>query len=299
MGALDAAVRQGKALYVGVSSYSAERTAEAAAILRGLGTPLLIHQPSYSMLNRWIEPDLLDSVGDLGVGCIGFSPLAQGMLTDKYLDGIPEGSRASRPTTLSPVLLTWQTLDKVRALREIAAARGQNLAQMALTWTLRDARMTSTLIGASSVEQLEMNVAAIDRLDFTPDELTRSTATPPTATSTFGLDRASREPHGLKCGYRLPTSRRLRLPSRTSAKSLPHPGSSPMNTSAGVSGGRCAFLLRVRAREGRWGRSRATPAREWVLPRVRARAREDGRRLRPDRSSRIQARTFLVVDGGA
>jgi L-glyceraldehyde 3-phosphate reductase len=172
MGALDAAVRQGKALYVGVSSYSAERTAEAAAILRGLGTPLLIHQPSYSMLNRWIEPDLLDTVGDLGVGCIGFSPLAQGMLTDKYLDGVPEGSRASRPTTLSPALLTKQTLAKVRALREIAAARGQTLAQMALAWTLRDARMTSTLIGASNVEQLEMNVAALDRLDFTPDELT-------------------------------------------------------------------------------------------------------------------------------
>ena len=172
MGALDAAVRQGKALYVGVSSYSAERTAEAAAILRGLGTPLLIHQPSYSMLNRWIEPDLLDTVGDLGVGCIGFSPLAQGMLTDKYLDGVPEGSRASRPTTLSPALLTQQTLGKVRALREIAVARGQTLAQMALAWTLRDARMTSTLIGASNVEQLEMNVAALDRVDFTPDELT-------------------------------------------------------------------------------------------------------------------------------
>jgi L-glyceraldehyde 3-phosphate reductase len=172
MGALDAAVRHGKALYVGVSSYSAERTAEAAAILRGLGTPLLIHQPSYSMLNRWIEQDLLDTVGDLGVGCIGFSPLAQGMLTDKYLDGVPEGSRASRPTTLSPDLLTQQTLGKVRALREIAAARGQTLAQMALAWTLRDARMTSTLIGASSVEQLEMNVAALDRLDFTPNELT-------------------------------------------------------------------------------------------------------------------------------
>ncbi|CAN5766904.1 hypothetical protein BH20ACT14_BH20ACT14_07160 [soil metagenome] len=171
MGALDAAVRQGKALYVGVSSYSAERTADAAAILRGLGTPLLIHQPSYSMLNRWIERDLLDTVGDLGVGCIGFSPLAQGMLTDKYLDGLPEGSRASRPTSLSPDLLTEQTLGKVRALREKAAARGQTLAQMALASTLRDPRMTSTLIGASSVEQLEMNVAALDRLDFTPEEL--------------------------------------------------------------------------------------------------------------------------------
>ncbi len=171
MGALDAAVRQGKALYVGISSYSAERTAAAAAILRDLGTPLLIHQPSYSMLNRWLEQGLLDAVGELGVGCIGFSPLAQGMLTDKYLDGIPEGSRASRPTSLSPDLLTEPALEKVRALREIAVSRGQTLAQMALAWTLRDARMTSTLIGASSVEQLETNVAALDRLDFTPDEL--------------------------------------------------------------------------------------------------------------------------------
>ena len=171
MGALDAAVRQGKALYVGVSSYSAERTAEAAAILRDLGTPLLIHQPSYSMLNRWIEPDLLDTLGALGVGCIGFSPLAQGMLTDRYLDGIPEGSRASRPASLSPDLLTEETLEKIRALREIAVARGQTLAQMALAWTLRDPRMTSTVIGASSVEQLEMNLAALEQLDFTPDEL--------------------------------------------------------------------------------------------------------------------------------
>ncbi len=171
MGALDTAVRQGKALYVGISSYSAERTEEAAAILRALGTPLLIHQPSYSMLNRWIEDGLLDTLGELGVGCIGFSPLAQGMLTDRYLEGVPEGSRASRPTSLSPDLLTEDALDKIRSLREIAAARGQTLAQMALAWTLRDARVTSTLIGASSVEQLEMNVAALDRLDFTPDEL--------------------------------------------------------------------------------------------------------------------------------
>ena len=123
------------------------------------------------MLNRWIEPELLDTLGELGVGCIGFSPLAQGMLTDRYLDGIPEGSRASRPTSLSPDLLTEASLDKIRALREIAAARGQTLAQMALAWTLRDARMTSTLVGASSVEQLEMNVGTLDRLDFTPDEL--------------------------------------------------------------------------------------------------------------------------------
>ncbi len=171
MGALDAAVRQGKALYAGVSSYSAERTAEAAAILRQLGTPLLIHQPSYSLLNRWIEQGLLDVIGELGIGCIGFSPLGQGMLTDRYLDGIPEGSRASGPTSLSPDLLTEEALDKVRALREIAVERGQTLAQMALAWTLRDARITSTLIGASSVDQLEMNIAALDRADFTAEEL--------------------------------------------------------------------------------------------------------------------------------
>jgi L-glyceraldehyde 3-phosphate reductase len=171
VGALDTVVRQGKALYVGVSSYSAEKTREAAAILHEMGTPLLIHQPSYSMLNRWIEPELLDAVGELGIGCIVFSPLAQGMLTDKYLGGIPEGSRASRPTTLSPNLLTDEALTKIRALNEIAERRGQTLAQTALAWTLRDARVTSTLIGASSVEQLEMNVAALARLDFTPDEL--------------------------------------------------------------------------------------------------------------------------------
>ena len=147
------------------------RPREAHAILRDLGTPLLIHQPSYSMLNRWIEPDLLDTLGELGIGCIGFSPLAQGMLTDRYLRGIPEGSRASRPSSLSPELLTDEALDKIRALNEIAARRGQTLAQMALAWTLRDARMTSTLVGASSVEQLEHNVAALDHLDFTPEEL--------------------------------------------------------------------------------------------------------------------------------
>jgi L-glyceraldehyde 3-phosphate reductase len=171
MGALDTAVRQGKALYVGISSYSAEKTREAAAILDGLGTPLLIHQPSYSMLNRWVEPELLDALGELAVGCIVFSPLAQGMLTDKYLDGIPEGSRADRPTSLSPDLLTEQALAKIRALNEIAARRGQSLAQMALAWALRDPRVTSALIGASSVAQLEMNVAGLDRLDFTDDEL--------------------------------------------------------------------------------------------------------------------------------
>jgi L-glyceraldehyde 3-phosphate reductase len=164
-------VRQGKALYVGVSSYSAEKTAEAAAILRDLGTPLLIHQPSYSMLNRWIEHDLLDTLGELGVGCIGFSPLAQGMLTDKYLTGIPEGSRASHPSSLSRDLLTDETLAKIRALNELAAPREQSLAQMALAWTLRDPRMTSTLVGASSVAQLEANVAALDNLGFTEEEL--------------------------------------------------------------------------------------------------------------------------------
>jgi L-glyceraldehyde 3-phosphate reductase len=171
MGALDSAVRAGKALYVGISSYSAEQTREAAAILRGLGTPLLINQPSYSMLNRWIEPDLLDVLGELNVGCIAFSPLAQGMLTDKYLHGIPEGSRASRPSSLSPSLISDDALARIRALNEIASRRGQTLAQLALAWTLRDPRMTSTLIGASSVAQLEDNVAALDRLDFDEDEL--------------------------------------------------------------------------------------------------------------------------------
>ena len=171
MGALDAAVRQGKALYVGISSYSAAKTREAAEILRQLGTPLLIHQPSYSMLNRWIEPDLLDVLEQEGVGCIVFSPLAQGMLTDRYLHGIPEGSRASRNATLSPSLITEETLEKVRALNELASQRGQSLAQMALAWALRDPRVTSALAGASSVEQLEANVAALERLDFSDDEL--------------------------------------------------------------------------------------------------------------------------------
>jgi L-glyceraldehyde 3-phosphate reductase len=171
MGALDTAVRQGKALYVGISSYSAEKTREAAAILGGLGTPFVIHQPSYSMLNRWIEPDLLDALGELGIGCIVFSPLAQGMLTDKYLDGIPAGSRASRESSLSPDLLTDDVLEKIRALDEIAKRRGQSLAQMAIAWVLRDPRVTSALVGASSVEQLEANVAALEKLDFSPDEL--------------------------------------------------------------------------------------------------------------------------------
>ena len=171
MGALDTAVRQGKALYVGISSYSAEKTSEAGAILRELRTPFVIHQPSYSMLNRWIEEELLKTLEDLGIGCIVFSPLAQGMLTDKYLNGIPEGSRATRHSSLSPDLLTDDVLDKIRGLNELAAARGQSLAQMALAWTLRDPRVTSALIGASSVEQLEANIAALDRRDFSPDEL--------------------------------------------------------------------------------------------------------------------------------
>src|SRR5438046_700138 len=171
MGALDSAVRQGKARYVGISSYGPRRTEEAARILRELGTPLLIHQPSYSMLNRWIEPELLDVLAEEGVGCIVFSPLAQGMLTDKYLHGIPEGSRASRVATLSPDLITDEALEKIRALNEIASARGQSLAQMALAWTLRDPRITSALAGASSVEQLEANVAALERVDFTDEEL--------------------------------------------------------------------------------------------------------------------------------
>jgi L-glyceraldehyde 3-phosphate reductase len=171
MGALDTAVRQGKALYTGISSYSDRETAEAAHILRELGTLLLIHQPSYSMLNRWIEPELLDTLEREGVGCIVFSPLAQGMLSDKYLQGIPAGSRASRNGSLSSTMITDESLAKIRSLNEIASRRGQSLAQMALAWTLRDPRVTSTLIGVSSLDQLEANVAALDRLDFSDDEL--------------------------------------------------------------------------------------------------------------------------------
>jgi L-glyceraldehyde 3-phosphate reductase len=171
MGALHAAVQQGKALYVGISSYSAGKTAEAFAILRELGTPLLIHQPSYSMLNRWVEDGLLELLGEVGVGCIAFSPLAQGMLTDKYLDGIPPGSRATRNSSLSPDLITDDARVKIRALGELAAARGQSLAQLALAWVLRDPRVTSALVGARSVEQLEDSVAALERLDLSDDEL--------------------------------------------------------------------------------------------------------------------------------
>jgi L-glyceraldehyde 3-phosphate reductase len=171
IGALDTAVRQGKALYVGVSSYSAQRTAEAIEILRSLGTPLLIHQPSYSMLNRWIEGDLLAVLEAQGVGCIAFSPLAQGLLTDKYLHGVPEDSRVRRGAHFGEDLLTDENLQRVRALNKIAERRGQTLAQLALAWVLRDPRVTSALIGVSSREQLENNVAALKRLDFERDEL--------------------------------------------------------------------------------------------------------------------------------
>jgi L-glyceraldehyde 3-phosphate reductase len=172
MGALHTAVEQGKALYAGVSSYSAQRTEEAARILRDLGTPLTIHQPSYSLLNRWIEPELLDVLEQEGIGCIVFSPLAQGMLTDKYLDGVPEGSRASQQGgSFDSDLLSDENIERLRALNEIAQSRGQSLAQLALAWTLRDARITSTLIGASSVGQLEQNIAALERLDFDDSEL--------------------------------------------------------------------------------------------------------------------------------
>ncbi|HEX7400025.1 MAG TPA: L-glyceraldehyde 3-phosphate reductase [Candidatus Limnocylindrales bacterium] len=171
MGALDAAVRQGKALYAGISSYSAAQTRAAVAILRAMGTPLLITQPSYSMLNRWIEGGLLDVLGDEGVGCIVFSPLAQGVLTGKYLGGIPAGSRAESGGSLSPALLGAETLAKVRALADIATRRGQSLAQMALAWTLRDPRVTSALVGAGSVAQLEENIAALGNLEFSTTEL--------------------------------------------------------------------------------------------------------------------------------
>ncbi|QFQ31498.2 L-glyceraldehyde 3-phosphate reductase [Janibacter melonis] len=172
MGALDSVVRAGKALYVGISSYSGPRTREAIAILRDLGTPLLIHQPSYSMLNRWVEEDLLDVLGVEGVGCIAFSPLAQGMLTDKYLDGIPDGSRAAQGKSLDPSLLTDSALAHVRALNSMAQDRGQSLAQLALSWVLRDPRVTSALVGASSVEQLDSSLDALGSLDFETEELT-------------------------------------------------------------------------------------------------------------------------------
>jgi L-glyceraldehyde 3-phosphate reductase len=174
MGALATAVQSGRALYAGISSYSAERTREAAALLREMGVPLLIHQPSYSMLNRWVEhgsPSLLDVLGELGIGCIAFSPLAQGMLTDRYLDGIPEDSRAAQGKSLDPSLLSDEALGHIRRLNDIARGRGQSLAQLALAWVLRDERVTSVLIGASSVKQLDDNLAAVDNLTLSPDEI--------------------------------------------------------------------------------------------------------------------------------
>jgi L-glyceraldehyde 3-phosphate reductase len=173
MGALDSAVRHGKARYAGISSYGPRRTEEAIRILRGLGTPLLIHQPSYSLFNRWIEPELLDVLAREGVGCIAFSPLAQGLLTDRYLDGIPEDSRVRRGLNFSEDLITPENIERARELNRIASDRGQTLAQLALAWVLRDERVTSALIGASSVEQLEQNVAALNRLDFDDAELER------------------------------------------------------------------------------------------------------------------------------
>jgi L-glyceraldehyde 3-phosphate reductase len=171
LGALHSAVTSGKALYVGISSYSDQRTAEAVSILRQLGTPLLIHQPSYSMFNRWIEDRLLDVLGTEGVGCIAFSVLAQGLLSDRYLDGVPPGSRASLGVSLTRDMLNDQNLGRIRALNGIALGRGQSLAQMAIAWALRDPRITSVLIGASSVAQLEQNVASLDALEFTADEI--------------------------------------------------------------------------------------------------------------------------------
>jgi L-glyceraldehyde 3-phosphate reductase len=172
MGALASAVQQGKALYVGISSYSAERTREAARILKAMGVPLLIHQPSYSMLNRWIEKDLLGALDELGVGCIAFSPLAQGLLTGKYLKGVPEESRATAEnSSMLKEFLHEENLKRVRALNEIAASRGQTLAQMAIAWVLRDQRVTSALIGARNVEQLDNSLDAVKKLDFTDGEL--------------------------------------------------------------------------------------------------------------------------------
>ncbi len=171
LGALHTAVTSGRALYVGISSYSDHRTAEAVSILRQLGTPLLIHQPSYSMLNRWIEDRLLDVLGTEGVGCIAFSVLAQGLLSDRYLNGVPPGSRASLDGSLTRDMLNDENLTRIRSLNDIARGRRQSLAQMAIAWALRDPRVTSVLIGASSVAQLDDNVAALDDLEFTADEI--------------------------------------------------------------------------------------------------------------------------------
>ncbi|WUH91250.1 L-glyceraldehyde 3-phosphate reductase [Streptomyces sp. NBC_00433] len=185
MGALASAVQQGKALYVGISSYGPERTREAARILRELGVPALIHQPSYSMINRWIEDEgLLDVLEEEGMGCIGFVPLAQGLLTDRYLGGIPEDSRAAQGKSLNPALVNEETITRLRALNSLAADRGQSLAQLALSWVLRDPRVTSALIGASSVAQLEANVAAVGAAPLTAEELAE-------------IDRQSVEPPGV------------------------------------------------------------------------------------------------------
>ncbi|HEY5833562.1 L-glyceraldehyde 3-phosphate reductase [Streptomyces sp.] len=185
MGALASAVRQGKALYVGISSYGPDRTREAARILRELGVPALIHQPSYSMINRWIETEgLLDVLAEEGMGCIGFVPLAQGLLTDRYLGGIPQDSRAAQGKSLNPALVNPETITRLRALNDIAAARGQSLAQLALSWALRDPRVTSALIGASSVAQLEANVAAVGAAPLTAEELAE-------------IDRYAVEPEGV------------------------------------------------------------------------------------------------------
>ena len=171
MGALHTAVTSGRALYAGISSYSPERTRQAAEILADLGTPLLIHQPSYSMFNRWIEEDLLETLSDIGTGCIAFSPLAQGLLTDRYLNGVPGDSRVAREGSASRSMVNGETLTSIRALTEIASERGQSLAQLALSWALRENKVTSALIGASSVAQLETNVAALSHLSFTDAEL--------------------------------------------------------------------------------------------------------------------------------
>jgi L-glyceraldehyde 3-phosphate reductase len=170
MGALATAVHQGKALYVGISQYQPEQTREAAAILEAMGIRLLIHQPVYSMLNRWVEPELLATLEQLGVGCIAFSPLAQGMLTSKYLQGVPAGSRATQGYSLNPETVD-QNMTRIRALNEMAKLRGQKLSQMALAWVLRDPRVTSAIVGVSSVQQLEENLGALDKMDFTPEDL--------------------------------------------------------------------------------------------------------------------------------
>ncbi len=213
MGALDTAVRSGRALYAGISSYSPERTREAAAILRSMGTPLLIHQPSYSMLNRWVEEGLLDVLGEEGIGCIAFSPLAQGMLTDRYLAGIPAGSRAAQGKSLDPGLLSEAAMAHVRALNDLAAERGQSLAQLALSWALRDERVTSVLIGASSTAQLDANLACLDGPPLTDDELTRidqhavEAGHQPVAplerpmTATAGIPGAAGTPRAVADGY--------------------------------------------------------------------------------------------------